>query len=89
MPTTNRQERRAQLSALRPLVGVWLAGLVVLGGTLGTTSFDDKDVLLDPAHLAGLPWYTGLISNLGVLAWTLAAVAAAAAAHIAALWLEH
>lgn len=85
MPTTNRQERRAQLSALRPLVGVWLAGLVVLGGTLGTTSFDDKDVLLDPAHLAGLPWYTGLISNLGVLAWTLAAVAAAAAAHIAML----
>ena len=85
MPTSTRFERRAELSAVRPLAIVWAAGLVVLVTTLGTTDFDDKDVLLDPAHLAGLPWYTGLISNLGVLGWTLAAVAAAGAAHIAHL----
>ena len=81
MPTSTRFERRAELSAVRPLAIVWAAGLVVLVTTLGTTDFDDKDVLLDPSHLAGLPWYSGLISNLGVLGWTLAAVAAAGAAR--------
>jgi hypothetical protein len=68
-----------------PLITVWSAGVIVLWAVLRANSFNDREVLLDPAHIAGLPWYTGLISNLGVLAWTLAAVAAAGAAHIAHL----
>ena len=36
-----------------------------------------EELLLDPAHYGDRPWYTGLISNLGILGWTTATVAAA------------
>jgi len=42
-----------------------------------------EDLLLDPSQYQGRPWYTGLVSNLGVLAWTVAAAAATGGAWIA------
>ena len=74
-----------QVSVLIPLLLVWGGGVIVLWAILGASASDDAQLLLDPAAAAGMPWFTGLISNLGILAWTLGAVAAAAAAHIAHL----
>ncbi|NNK91405.1 MAG: hypothetical protein HKO87_03155 [Acidimicrobiia bacterium] len=74
-----------QVSVLVPLLLVWGGGVIVLWAILGASASDDAQLLLDPAAAAGMPWFTGLISNIGVLAWTLGAVAAAAAAHIAHL----
>lgn len=74
-----------QVGVLIPLLLVWGGGVVVLWAILGASASDDAQLLLDPAAAAGMPWFTGLISNLGVLAWTLGAVAAAGAAHIAHL----
>jgi hypothetical protein len=68
-----------------PLVIVWGLGVVTITAILASYSLDDTQLLLDPTAVAGLPWYTGLISNLGVLGWTLGAVAAAGAAHVAHL----
>ncbi len=67
----------------------WTVGVVVLWLVVGRTELDDAQLLLDPAALAGLPWYTGLISNIGILAWTLATAAAAGAAHVARLGGRH
>lgn len=81
-----RKLRRSnQLRVVLPLTFVWAVGALVLWSTLRIGSIDDAQLLLDPTSVAGLPWYTGLISNLGVLAWTVAAVSAAAAARIAEL----
>lgn len=68
-----------------PLVVVWGLGALTITAILASYSLDDTQLLLDPTAVAGLPWYTGLISNLGVLGWTLGAVAAAGAAHVAHL----
>jgi hypothetical protein len=77
--------RTKQLRVIVPLVVVWLCAGLGLALVLRTGGIDDAQLLLDPAAIAGLPWYTGLISNLGVLGWTVAAVAAAAGARVCAL----
>ena len=45
----------------------------------------EEDLLLDPTFTGGLPWYTGLVSGIGVLIWTTAACAAAAGAFVSYL----
>jgi len=77
--------RTKQLRVVVPLLVVWLCAGLGLALVLRTGGIDDAQLLLDPAALAGLPWYTGLISNVGVLGWTVAAVAAAAGARVCAL----
>lgn len=74
-----------QLRIVGPLAVVWSLGVIVLLTLLGRGPAEDAKLLLDPAAVAGLPWYTGLISNLGVLMWTLATVSAIHAAHVARL----
>ncbi len=74
-----------QVSMLIPLLLVWGGGVVVIWAVLGASASDDAQLLLDPAAAAGMPWFTGLISNLGILAWTVGTVAAGAGAHIAHL----
>ncbi|NNC79782.1 MAG: hypothetical protein HKN94_06465 [Acidimicrobiales bacterium] len=88
MSTVERRTRReesAQRRMLMPLIAVWGLGALTIAAILATYSLDDTQLLLDPTSVAGLPWYTGLVSNLGVLAWTLGTVAAAGAAHVAHL----
>ncbi len=42
-----------------------------------------EDLFLDAAYLTGEPWYTGVLSNLGVLGWTAGTVAALGGAWVA------
>lgn len=42
-----------------------------------------RTLFLDPAHLTGSPWYTGALSNLGILVWTSGVVFATAGAWVA------
>jgi hypothetical protein len=65
-----------------PLVATWTAGSLLLVALAGQDAVPYEDLLLDPNATGRLPWYTGLISSLGVLGWTVAAVAAAAGAWI-------
>lgn len=76
-----RRRRRTlgeQLRVILPIFVVWTIGFLLLlfVGTRDQTT--SSAMLLDPTFTPGLNWYSGLISNLGVLAWTVAAVAAAA-----------
>jgi hypothetical protein len=62
---------------LAPLGALWIAGSCLLGLLIGQSPIPSEELLLDPTHYQDRPWYTGLISNLGVLGWTTATVAAA------------
>ena len=78
--TAERRGRRSWIADLRPftpLAILWLAGALLLAGLLSQEAVPYEELLLDPAHYQGRPWYTGLISNLGVLGWSTATVAAA------------
>jgi hypothetical protein len=44
-----------------------------------------ETLLLDPTYSGGLPWYTGLVSGIGILIWTVGACAAAAGAFVSGL----
>jgi hypothetical protein len=59
------------------LAALWLAAAALLAAVVSQRAVPYEDLLLDPAHVGGRPWYTGLVSNLGVLGWTTATVAAA------------
>ena len=88
---TPLMERRAYdgarqgLDSLTPLLGGWAVACALLWLLLGQDGIPSEDLLLDPAQRGGLAWYTGLVSNLGVLGWTAATtgagLGAVAAAH--------
>ncbi len=74
---------KRQLREIVPLFFLWIVGFCVLA----IAGFQDeaplKQLFLDPASLTGSPWYTGLISNIGILCWSVAATAAAGGAWVA------
>jgi hypothetical protein len=64
-----------------PLFAVWGCGLVILGASAAHGNV--RQLFLDPAYANGAPWWTGLVSQLGILGWTTATASAAWAAWIA------
>ena len=68
-------ERRAgvpiseQARLLLPLAIAWFCGAIALGLLGGQRSIPLEQLMLDPAYLAGAPWYAGVVSSLGILAW--------------------
>lgn len=74
---SERRTNRTGLSRLRPLVPIaviWTMGLVFLVGLALQRRVPYDELLLDPNNVAGVPWYTGLVSSLGILGWTTATV---------------
>jgi len=78
-------DRRSQtglwtgLAPLRSLAPIWMASSLVLVVLVQQDTVPQDQLLLDPYSSYGLPWYTGLVSSLGVLGWTSATVVAACA----------
>lgn len=72
-----------RLSDLIAITAVWGMGLMVLAFAGLQTQVPVADLLNDPATVAGVMWYAGLISNLGAIGWTVAVAAAAGAAFVA------
>ncbi|MFT5203251.1 MAG: hypothetical protein ACI9C1_002649 [Candidatus Aldehydirespiratoraceae bacterium] len=73
-----------QFSALVPLLLIWTFTSVLLYASAAQDKVPTERLFLDPATLSGEPWYTGLLHELGVLGWTVAATSAAAGAWVAA-----
>lgn len=83
---TERRTNRTGASRLRPLLPlatIWTLGLVLLTGLALQRQVPYDELLLDPNNVAGIPWYIGLVSNLGILSWTTATVTAFFGAWIA------
>jgi hypothetical protein len=82
----DRRERRTVRRRVQ--VGLRVASTLPVSGALLLwlslqSQIPYEDLLLDPASLGGLPWYTGLVSNLGVLGWTTATATGAFGAWVA------
>ncbi len=71
----DRRSSRTGLSRFRPLLPlavIWALGCLLLVGLALQRRVPYDELLLDPNNLVGVPWYTGLVSNLGILGWTTA-----------------
>ncbi|MBL8930456.1 MAG: hypothetical protein JNL54_10070 [Kineosporiaceae bacterium] len=74
---------RRQVRLLLPLLGTWLAGTVVLAAA-GTQQWAPlKELFLDASYLGGQPWYSGILNEASIVAWSAAGTAAALGAWIA------
>jgi hypothetical protein len=88
-PTGTRDRRRdrtlrSQFLLLGPLLFVWIATASLLWTFAVQDEVPTDRLFLDPATLSGQPWYTGLLHEVGILAWAGAAVAAAGGAWVSA-----
>lgn len=72
-----------QLGLLTPLVVLWIAAAGVLAAVAIQHRVPPEELFLDAATVSNLPWYTGVMSSIGVLAWTVGAVACAGGAWVA------
>lgn len=68
-----------------PLVAAWGVGIAVMATVASQPDTRAGQLLMDPSFTLGSTWYTGLVSNLGVLAWTVGAAAAFAGAWLCRL----
>jgi hypothetical protein len=76
------RERRArrtvgrQLVVALPLIPVWIGGMLVMGiVALGNRHLVDE-LLLDANQIAGVKWYSGIVTYIAVLSWATAVVSA-------------
>lgn len=74
---------RRQLASLMPLVGAWAVAGLVLSGVAAQRSVPVERLFLDAAYLTHEPWYTGVLSSVGILLWTSAVVAALGGSWVA------
>ena len=86
MPTSPLERRRGfslrdQFRLLIPLLVVWAAGCAVLA--MVATRSDVGELLLDPTWVGGAAWYAGIVSQLGAVAWCVAATSAAWSSWVA------
>lgn len=68
-----------------PLLASWGVGLAVMAAVASQPDDRAGQLLMDPSFTLGSRWYTGLVSNLGILAWTIGAAAAFAGAWLCKL----
>lgn len=63
---------------------VWSLASGLLAALTTQHTIPYEELMLDPTFYGHLPWYAGLVSNLGVLGWTASTVVAGAGAWMAA-----
>ncbi|NLA36745.1 MAG: hypothetical protein GX868_13835 [Actinobacteria bacterium] len=88
MAIEERRQSRTIAERVRvaiPLVIVWTIGCVVMAVVASQPATRTSEMLMDPTFTVGAKWYTGLISNLGILTWTVGAAAAFAGSWLCLL----
>lgn len=68
-----------------PLALAWGVGVAVMAAVASQSKENVGQLLMDPSFTLGTRWYTGLVSNLGILAWTVGCAAAFAGAWLCRL----
>lgn len=76
---------REQILAVGPLLFFWTLTATLLHVSAEQDVVPTERLFLDAASVADEPWYTGLLHEIGVLGWTVAATAALAGAFVASL----
>lgn len=67
---------KEKLHVAVPLLVAWGVGLAVMAIVAAQSHERVGQLLMDPSFTLGTRWYTGLVSNLGILTWTVGASAA-------------
>jgi hypothetical protein len=80
-----RRRPRERLVTLAVLVAVWAAGSAVLLVVVLQRAVPSRDLMVDPVTVTGSAWYAGFVTSIGVVGWTVSAVACAGTAHVARL----
>ena len=81
-PDRRRQSWRTPGRIVVPLGLVWSFGLAVIA--VASTSHNPERLFFDPAYSSvGGKWYIGVVSQLGILGWSIAALSAAWSAWFA------
>ena len=80
---------RHQFLALGPLLFDIRSTASLLWASAAQDEVPTERLFLDPATLSDQPWYTGLLHEIGILGWTVAATAAAVGAWVATLTARH
>lgn len=75
---------RKQLQPIAPLLVSWIVAGVVVAIAGGQRRVPIGTLFLDPQEVGDAPWYAGLLSNIGIICWTVAVVAAAGGSWVAA-----
>lgn len=75
--------RRERISTLIHLSIAWSSGFAIMAVVALQNAVPAESLLLDRAVIDGGRWYQGMITSLGILAWTVAAVSSAGAAFVA------
>jgi len=75
---------RKQLQPIAPLLVAWAVAGTVVAIAGAQRSIPVQTLFLDPQAIGDAPWYAGLLSNVGILCWTVAVVAAAGGGWVAA-----
>lgn len=68
-----------------PLLFFWTLTATLLYASAEQDVVPTERLFLDAASVADEPWYTGILHEIGVLGWTVAATAALAGAFVASL----
>lgn len=69
-------------AGLRLLAWIWLPAVLLLAAIVVQDRVPDEELLRDPAQITDSSASTGLVSNLGMVAWTGAAVAFLGAGYV-------
>ncbi|NOX32039.1 MAG: hypothetical protein GXP35_18645 [Actinobacteria bacterium] len=72
-----------QVRLVTPLLMVWTLGATVIAVAALQNRIPLTSLFLDPSAISNLPWYVGVLSNFGILAWTVASASAVGGAWVA------
>lgn len=78
-----RSHDQSAFQALRPVVWMWGLGLAFWSVLVLQPSVPVADLIEDSGSLGVVPWYDGLVSNVGVLLWAITVCACAITAFVA------
>lgn len=73
-----------QIQPVLPLAVAWVIAAVIIAIAGAQKVIPVRTLFLDPQALGDAPWYAGVLSSIGILCWTISAVAAAGGAWVAA-----
>lgn len=73
-----------QVQPIVPLLLAWIVAGVVVALAGAQKVVPVQTLFLDPQAVGDAPWYAGVLSSIGILCWTVSAVAAAGGAWVAA-----
>src|SRR5680860_191024 len=86
---SDRRRASVRARSMLPLAASWLVATVLLAIVSLQQAVPLDDLFLDATAVSGSKWYFGLVTSLGVLAWTVSVAGCVATAFVTKLGDRH